>query len=155
MFDFLFKKKQPKPKKVPVAADFPLFFKDNVGAFEVACKLMDCSLFEGARLPALVLDATGMFGFPTAVKKRENGRQRAILRIASSEGVFIVPADTVGANGPDLAPGDLVEWWAGKFSDEVARGYGNRDFGWVGLITAKLKPAIIDGVWQIESSFKP
>ncbi len=117
----------------------PLVFKSNEAAFEYACRFMQCDLAEGAFLPALVVDAREMFGASKALARPSDGTQVAVLRVASRDGGFVVAAQTVGANGPELSPGDFVAWQAAEFSSRIAAGSDDPRFGWVGLILGRLK----------------
>lgn len=80
----------------------PLFFNDEAAALAHACRYMECPLKEGSMLPALVLDASEMFGTTQAVRIDSDGTQIALLRVASSDGGFLVLAPTVGPEGPRL-----------------------------------------------------
>ena len=75
---------------------------------------------------------------------RDDGQQIATLRIASADGGFVTSATTLGPQGPQLKPGDLVAWQASRYEAEV---------GWVGLIIGKLKPELRDGRWLGEQKF--
>jgi len=75
---------------------------------------------EGSQLPALVLDVREVIESNEAVITQPDGNQIAMLRVASSDGGFVVLATTAGASGPRLQPGELVAWQAMKYSPEVA-----------------------------------
>lgn len=136
MFDFL--KKQRRAQASASAPSMPLHFRDASAALEYACKYLDCQLESGIRLPAIVLDAREMFGTRSAVTTR-NGRQLATLRVASSDGGFIVPAEAAGSLGPTLEAGRLVVWQAAEHSPDVAKVSTDPRFGWVGLILGTLR----------------
>lgn len=134
----------------------PLHFKSGEAALEMACRYMNCSLNAGASLPALVLDSRALFGTEASVKVQENGTQLAMLRVASSDGGFLVAASTAGSNGPDLEPGQLVAWQAMSFSREIAdAGANDKRFGWVGVIVGTLKPQFVNGSWVGDQRFTP
>lgn len=135
----------------------PLFFKDGHAAFEYSCKFMDCPLHEGAFLPAVVLDPRELLGSSTVVERQKDGNQVVMLKLASSDGGFVVFASTLGPNGPQLKPGDFVAWRAAKHSKEVATSVGAKDerSGWVGLILGTLKPEHRNGSWVGNERFVP
>ena len=106
-------------------------------------------------LPALVMDARVELGAKEPVEMRADGKQVAALRVASDDGGFIVVAATLGPQGPELAPGDLVAWQAGKLKEELAASLGaiDRRSGWVGVIIGTLKPELREGRWLGERKF--
>ena len=156
IFDFL-KGKTTEPASFRDGAMPPLIFKDGPAALEYACKYLDCPLQEGSFLPAVVLDPRQLFGAPTAVRVLPDGSQTAMLRVASSDGGFMVLASTAGAKGPRLQAGDFVAWQAAKHSDQVATSMGTKDTrsGWVGLILGTLKTEHRDGRWIGHERFAP
>src|SRR6202030_238606 len=99
----------------------PLYFRDGAAAFDYICKYMECPIAEGSSLPALVLDSRELFGTAAAVKIEDNGNQMAAIRVASSDGGFLVVRPTVGPKGPRLQPGQLVLWQAESFSPSLAK----------------------------------
>ena len=131
-----------------------LFFKSSESAFEAACKYGGCDLKEGAVLVAIVLDTREIIGGDVAVKTLDDGRQRVSLLVCAADGGFSVIADTPSPYGPKLEPGNLVSWRIGGYSKEAAEVCGDQRCGWVGLVTAKLKPeySIQDG-WKVDSVF--
>ena len=134
----------------------PLYFKSGESALEMACKYMNCALAEGSTLPALVLDSHKLFGTEVSVKVQANGIQLAMLRVASSDGGFLVAANTVGADGPRLEPGQLVAWQAMSYTPELVKtGAADERFGWVGLIVGTLKPEFVNGSWVGNIQFLP
>ncbi len=150
-----------------------LVFKSGQDALEYSCKFMDCTLGEKKSVPALVIDARGFApNIESAVKTEADKSQIAIIRVASRTGGFVIPAKTSGtqssirpdlaqqrgyAHGhPDLKPGDFVTFTAMIYKDELAEKFGDRDAGWVGLITSKLEPKLNTQngpSWQIEEQF--
>jgi hypothetical protein len=93
------------------------------------------------------VDARKEFGVKSAVRILEDGNQLAILRVVSDDGGFNVAASTLGPKGPELQPGQLVLWRAGKYAPEVAAAAKEKRFGWVGLIEGTLKPEYVNGGW--------
>jgi hypothetical protein len=131
----------------------PLFFKDNQSAFEYSCEYLDCSVAENRCLPALVLDAKGLFGTATAVLINDDGSQAALLAVASSDFGFRVMATTIGSKGPILEPGQLVAWRASVYAPKLAKASNDKRFGWVGLIEGTLKPEFVNGNWVGDTIF--
>ena len=126
-----------KSRKAGPAAPAPApsnVFGSGAEALDYACKYLECPLRERSFLPALVVDA----------RTRDDGHQVATLRIASADGGFMVSAATLGPQGPELKPGDLVAWQAVTY---------NGDSGWMGMIIGKLKPELRDGRWLGEQKF--
>jgi len=143
----IFKRRKKTSSSGGVDNSFPLKFKDAVSALEYACKYLECPLTEGAFLPALVLDARETYGTDCAVKIQDDGCQLAVLRVASDDGGFVVPATTASSEGPRLRPGQLVAWKAMKYMPEVGAKTDEERLGWVGLIIATLRPEYQDGSW--------
>jgi hypothetical protein len=108
---------------------------------------MECPLVAGMPLPALVLNSREMSGTGEAVARRTDGHQVALLRVASSDGGFIVGAGTSGPKGPQLEPGQLVLWRAGEYVPELGKGGKDAREGWAGLIEGTLKPEFVSGAW--------
>jgi hypothetical protein len=130
-----------------------IYFKNNIDAFDMYCQNMDCTLREGTIIVAMVMDAKTIYGLENVVKVQSSGQQTAVINVASSSGGFLIPATTFGV-GKRLKAGDLVSWQIIDYSDELAAESGNPDFGWVGLITAKLEPVIVNGQWRIDCLYK-
>lgn len=118
-----------RPKKPPQRG--ALVFKENVGAFEYACKYMDCTIAEGRVLPALVKAVD----FET-----KDGRQSCTLKLVSDEGGReITLCDTLNADVPKLKQGDLVAYRiVGHFPDSNST---ISMLSVMGFIVAKLEPA--------------
>jgi hypothetical protein len=131
LFD-AFKKKKPAP--VARTAPPPAVFASGAEALDYACKYLECTVRERSFLPALVVDA----------RTGDDGNQLATLRVASADGGFIVSANTLGPRGPQLKPGDLVAWQAGKHQQGE---------GWIGIIIGTLRPELRDGRWLGEQKF--
>jgi hypothetical protein len=131
-----------------------LYFKSSESAFEAACKYGGCDLQEGAVLVAIVLDTRKIIGGDVAVKMLDDGRQRVSLMVSAADGGFSVIADTLSPCGPKLEHGNLVSWRIGGYFKEAAEVCGDQRCGWVGLVTAKLKPeySVRDG-WKVDNVF--
>ena len=126
-----------KNKKAAPAAPAPApsnVFTSGAEALDYACKYLECPLRERSFLPALVVDA----------RTHDDEHQVATLRVASADGGFMVSAKTLGPQGPQLKPGDLVAWQAVTY---------NEGSGWVGVIIGTLKPELRDGRWLGEQKF--
>jgi hypothetical protein len=89
---------------------------------------------------AIIEDAKSLLGLPEAVDNRQNGIQTAVLRVASTDGGFLVFAETAGSLGTRLSPNDIVLWLPLNHSIEFAKQLGEIRSGWAGLIVAKVKP---------------
>ena len=137
------------------AAPAPVIFADGTAALDYACKYLECPLRERSFLPAVVLDARNELGSKQPVETRPDGKQVAVLRVASADGGFAVIASTLGPHGPKLAPGDLVAWQAGKYRQDLAQSVGAVDerSGWVGLIIGTLKPELRERRWLGDRKF--
>ena len=134
----------------------PLYFKDNLSAFEYACQFLSSELKAGAYLPALVQDATALLGHGEPVKRQKDGNQIAMLKVCSSDGGFTVLASSASPKGPSLQVGDLVIWQAGASVPAMASQVKDLRSTWVGLIVAKLQPEYTVGRgWAIQQQFKP
>ena len=153
LFD-AFKTKKGEPSAAPEAPP-PLVFRDAAEALAYACEFLELPLRERAFLPAIVLDARKELGAKDPVQTRADGKQVAVLRVASADGGFGVIATTLGPQGPKLAPGDFVAWQAGTYREEVATNVGAIDqrSGWTGVIIGTLKPELRDGRWLGERKF--
>jgi hypothetical protein len=154
MFEF-FNRKKPSTSSGSWTDIPPLVFEDGSAALEYACKFMECSLHEGSNLPAVVLDSRELFATPTAVRTQDDGNQIAMIRVASDDGGFVVPATTAGPNGPKLQPGQLIAWIAMKHLPEITQTMKDKRFGWVGLIVGTLKPEHRSGSWVGDERFSP
>lgn len=132
-----------------------VLFESGVTALEWACVHNDCTLRQGAVLPAVVLDASVRFGMFDSVARHNDGTQLAYLRVASSDGGFIVAAQSASSSGPHLIPGQLVIWWAGHYSDSTASRMEDERCGWVGLIIGTLKSEWHhDEEWVVDEKFE-
>jgi hypothetical protein len=98
-------------------------------------------------LPAIVMDASKLLGIREAVTVGADGYQIALIRVASTDGGFLVLASTASQHGPKLQPGKLVVWRAEKHSSKIAQNSSDKRFGWVGLILGTLKTEYRDGMW--------
>lgn len=127
-------RRQSAPAANAAAPIPPLAFKGAEAAFAYTCEYMDCTLREGAFLPAIVEDASKLFGTSAAVRIQPDGNQVAALRVPSDDFGFLVIATTAGAKGPRLQAGDFVAWQAGQYLPQMAKDSKDKRFGWVGLI---------------------
>lgn len=118
-----------------------LVFKGGVEFLEYQCKFGHTGLERGVAIVGLVLDAAKDYGVPVPVKVEEDGSQLAMIRVASEDGGFVVPAKTP-TRGEKLKPGDLVMWVPMSFNDEIGSKMPDRRFGWIGLIRAKIAPEL-------------
>lgn len=142
-------------EKSPKVNGLPLVFKNNEGFFEYQCKFGDVKLEEKKGLVAIVLDARKEFGTSSPVKVEADGSQLAMLRVASDDGGFVVPAKTA-SNGPLLKPGDLVFWVPIKHEAPLLPEQFEVDprFFWVGFIVLKIDRVIDAGSkWRILSKY--
>jgi hypothetical protein len=133
----------------------PLIFRDGFEALTHICQHMEDLLREGASVPAVVMDGSEMFDPAQAVKRNPDGNQIALLRVASSDGGFMVLATTGGPNGPKLRPGQLVIWRALSHSPAIAQAAFDDRYGWLGIITSTMKPEWRDGRWVGYEQFQP
>jgi hypothetical protein len=114
---------------------------DNKALFDLQCKYGESDIVPGRAVVALVLDAAKDFGTPVPIKIEADGRQTAVIRVAASDGGFIVLASTPGG-GEHLRVDDLVMWVPATCVKQVADNSGDPRAGWVGLIRAKIKPDV-------------
>ncbi|WP_296707510.1 hypothetical protein [Rhodoblastus sp.] len=118
-----------------------VFTEDETGRkafFTLQCKYGDNKIEPNKGIVAMVLDAEREFDAPTPVKVEADGKQTAVLRVASRDGGFVVLAKTSG-RGELLRPGDFVIWVPRNYSNDVAETSNDARFGWVGSIPAKIK----------------
>lgn len=128
-------------------------FPDTAAAFLFACQSLDCTLRPMKPLPAMVMDASGMFDTAEGVKREADGTQLAMLKVASSDGGFFVLSKTSGAIGPDLSVGDFVAWMPFEYSDDLASSSVDQRFGWVGMIYGTLDTRREAGSWVGKDRF--
>jgi len=134
----------PFSKKKTPAAPGVLPFKNGAAFVEYLCKFGHTDIQPRQGIVALVLDAKKEFGVSQPVKIEADGRQMAMLRVASEDGGFIVPAYTSTGNGDRLKPDDVVIWVPVEYATPAMENAGDIDprFGWVGFIVAKVAPEI-------------
>lgn len=117
-----------------------MVFTTGVDFFKYQCKYGQTSIAPNQGIVALVLDASVEFGTPVAVKVESDGRQMAVLKVASEDGGFVVCAYTPTGKGERLKPGDVVVWLPVSYCEDIV--HNNKDvdlrLGWVGLIVAKV-----------------
>ncbi len=130
------------PQKLP--------FKSGAGFLRYQCKYGFTEITPKQGVVALVLDSRE-FGTKEAVKVEPDGRQMVVLKVASSDGGFIVSAQTLSGKGDRLKPDDVVIWVPLQHIGDVvpelmamtfAGRAMDRRVGWVGFIVAKVAPEI-------------
>ena len=127
-----------------------LIFKGGREFFEYQCKYGHTSIKENEAIVALVLDAKEEFGTQQSVALAPNGIQKAVIKVASDDGGFVVVAETASSRGKRLKPGDIVFWVPMMWEKSVAEALGSERQGWIGPIVAKLKPELlVGGGWSI------
>lgn len=131
----------PFTKKPSTAPKGPtlLSFKNGQSFLEYQCRFGHTEIRPNETIVGLVLDASKEYGTDTTVSVRSDGVQTAMLRIASSDGGFIVPARTASGSGSRLKPDDVVLWvpklkGVPFLSDERS--------AWTGVIVAIVAPEI-------------
>lgn len=137
-----------KPKKSLFGVPYPLTFKSAEAAIEYSSAYMKCKLYSGVCLPAVVLDPREYLGTKNAVFERDDGIQTAWIRVAGENGGFDCVAQTSGAQGPRLQPGDMVFWRAFKHKADLTEAFGDSRSGWVGLIVGTLAPELNAEGWK-------
>ena len=110
------------------------------GFFEMQCKYGDTKVEPKKALVAIVLDSKREFGTGVSVKQEPDGTQLATIKVVSEGGGFKVPAKTPTSKGDRLKPDDIVLWVPVHYDQDLASRSGNRMFGWIGFIVAKVKP---------------
>lgn len=135
-----FSKKRPA-ENAKASMPEKLIFKNGAAFFEYQCKYGHNEIRPNHGIIALVLDATEELGTDVAVKIQSDGRQRAILKVASDDGGFILGAGTPSDTGDRLKPDDVVIWVPLEHSQYF---YDEMDVrtGWIGVIVAKVAPEI-------------
>jgi len=90
-------------KQKPPASGSGVLFKagSNEAFFEMQCKFGFSEVKIGKGVAAIVLDAVKEFGAPVAIKTEDDGTQLAMIKVASDQGGFVIPAKT-----PDLPPSE-------------------------------------------------
>lgn len=134
----------PFSKKTQAPTGFPqkLPFKDGESFLEYQCKYGFTEIRPKQGVVALVLDSAKEFGAARSIALRPDGVQQATLKVASSDGGFIVASQTASGKGDRLRPGDVVIWVPLHHMDEKVPAGIDKRFGWVGFIVAKVKPEI-------------
>lgn len=131
-----FGKKKSRHQQMPEV----LYFKDSGGFFESQCKYGDTEIRQNVGIIAIVLNAQKEFGTQAAIKIEDDGRQLAMIRVASDDGGFVVPATTPSSKGDRLTPGDLVLWVPTVYDEEIGTKMGDKRAGWFGMIRARVAP---------------
>lgn len=99
-----FSKNEPPagfPQKLP--------FKSGSAFIEYQCKFGFTEIKVKQGIVALVVDSRD-YGTKEAIKVEADGRQIVTLKVASSDGGFIVSAQTPTGKGDRLKPDDIVIW---------------------------------------------
>ena len=130
-------------------------FKDGESFFKIQCKYGQTDIVKERAVVAIVLDAKSLFGAEMPVKLEADGSQMAVLRVASPDGGFLVPASTASNRGDPLMPGEVVHWLPMHFDQNVGNALGDARAGWVGLIIRKVAPEMdtVGSGWKVLSSY--
>lgn len=137
-------KKQPQVKRLD-----DLIFKDNQSAFDYACKYLDTKI--SMDKPMLAIVEPGPSGQQPI--KMESGRQRAILKVCSDDGGFMVVADSAYDKGPRLRVGDLVAWLPVDYAVELKDQVYDPRFAIIGFIVGTLHPVLSGEGWKAKDRF--
>ncbi len=116
-------------------------FKDGKSFFDMMCQYGGTELKVGMGVVGIVVDARKEYGQNVVAKLEDDGTQVAMIKVASRKGGFDVPAKTPG-KGDMLEAGDIVVWVPMKYDAKFAKNSGSKDFGWIGLIMAKIAPTM-------------
>ncbi len=95
--------------KPPAGSPQKLVFKDGAGFLEYQCEFGFTKIKVKQGIAALVLDARE-HGYDQDVIIEADGRQTVVLKVASTDGGFIVISQTPTAKGDRLKPDDVVIW---------------------------------------------
>ncbi|MEA3053566.1 MAG: hypothetical protein QOG72_2469 [Sphingomonadales bacterium] len=127
-----------------------LVYKTPEALFAYWCKYGNTEIILDRPLLAQLIDPGDVAGpgLP-AIGFRADGIQTVMLKVAASDGGFIVIASTASRRGPRLRVGDLVLWAPGAYVDGLGNELGDPRAGYVGLIVATVAPA-----WSIKDGFK-
>jgi hypothetical protein len=134
MWPFKKQRQMGLPKLLP--------FKSGAAFFEYQCQYGQTEIRENMGIVAIVLNAKEDFGTDDAIKIEQDGSQLAMIRVASDDGGFIVPAHTPSGKGDRLKPNDIVIWVPMSYQKELGEKLGDKRAGWVGLLRAKIAPEI-------------
>lgn len=121
-----------------------IVFKDNKSFFEDQCEFGETEIKVGKKtIVAIVLDGCKEFDTQNPVVIEHDGSQKAVLKVASNDGGFIVVAKTASGIGDRLKPDDLVLWLPLGYVEglNTCEGIDER-FGYAGIITAKINNEI-------------
>jgi hypothetical protein len=114
--------------------------RSSAAFFHGQCEHGDTTIERNKGIVANVLDARKDLGTAAAVQIEPDGRQLVVLRVASDDGGFVVPASTPSGSGDPLEPGDIVIWVPSIYSKEFGGHLQDKRCGWIGLIRAKIRP---------------
>jgi hypothetical protein len=121
-----------KPKEQGANDSIPdLIYKSNESAFDSVCQFGSHTVKKGTGHMAIVLDSRERFSTREAVKRRDDGIQTAILKVADHDGGFLVISNTAIPDAPPLYPGDIVHWVAFKYMSELATTFESTKSGWI------------------------
>lgn len=127
-----------------------LTFKDNLSAFEYACKYCDTTISPDRTMLAIV--EPGPSGqSPTLTVA---GVQRAVLSVNSSDGGFTVIADALHSKGPRLQIGDLVAWLPVDYAEEIKDKVDDPRSAMVGFILGTIDPVLTSSGWKEKERFR-
>ncbi len=118
-----------------------LVYKSGQAFLKYQCKFGHTKIEPNQEIIALVVDSAKEFGVAESVQIEADGRQMAMLKVASVDGGFFVPAYTPTGNGDRLKPDDVVIWVPHEYVKPTVDQLDPR-IGWVGFIVAKVKPEI-------------
>lgn len=127
----------------------PLIFKDNISAFKYACQYLDTNLSANKAMPAIIIPGPG--GEQPFLL--DSGRQRAMLKVCSDDGGFIVVADSAYDKGPILKIGDLVAWMPVDYAEEIKDKVEDPRFALIGFIIGTLQPILGNEGWKGKERF--
>lgn len=118
-----------------------LTFKDNVSAFEYACKYCVTNILPKQGLIAIVESEPG---------NDERGNTYCAVKVSSDDGGFVVPALIATRDNTDISKGSLVIWVPYEHDDSVGKVFGDERKGWIGFVVAIANP-ILNGEtgWSI------
>jgi len=120
-----------------------LHFKSGDAFVEYQCKFGHTDIVPKKGIFAVVVDSSEEYGTRDAIKIEDDGRQLAMIKVASEDGGFVVPAYTMNGKGDRLKPDDVVIWVPMTYNEDLVRDNDlDQRFGWVGFILAKVKPEI-------------
>jgi hypothetical protein len=127
--------------KPPAGLPQKLPFKSGSAFLEYQCEYGFTEIRVKQGIVALVIDSRE-YGTKEAIKLEADGRQIVTLKVASSDGGFIVSAQTPTGKGDRLKPDDVVIWVPLQHVGDIIPDGIDKRFGWVGFVVAKVAPEI-------------